>query len=119
MKLAGRKPGRTYVAGLIVVISFILRLALQGAMSCLLWFALHASVSRLKHPCHRFQGTVGDEQHFFVVCFAVQHVRDRCMHLFRPRTTPMVSVARFVTDCLDFLRVPIPHLISPRWLEQM
>jgi hypothetical protein len=26
----------------------------------------------------------------------------------------MVSLAQFVTDCLDFL-----HLISPRWLEQM
>ncbi len=71
-------------------------------------------VPRLPRVCPRCSlGEVGDEQHLVFTCPALEHIRSRYRHLFGPRTftmvqflwqEDMVSVARFVTDCFDFLR---------------
>jgi hypothetical protein len=58
-------------------------------------------------------GEVGDERHLLFICPALEHIRSRYRHLCGPQTftmvqflwqEDMVSVARFVTDCFDFLR---------------
>jgi exonuclease III len=71
-------------------------------------------VPRLQRVCPRCSiGEVGDERHLVFTCPALEHIRGRYRHLFGPRTftmvqflwqEDMVSVARFVTDCFDFLR---------------
>jgi len=60
-------------------------------------------------------GDIGDEHHLVFTCPALEHIRCRYRHLFGPHTSTMVqflwqddllAVARFVTDCLDFVRCP-------------
>ena len=70
-------------------------------------------VPRSQRICpHCCLGDVGDERHLTFVCPAVQHIRDKYCQLFGPGRTTMrafmwqddiLSVARFVVECLDVL----------------
>ncbi len=71
-------------------------------------------VPRLQRVCPQCSlGEVGHERPLVFTCAALEHIRSRYRHLFGPRTftmvqflwqEDMVSVARPVTDCFEFLR---------------
>jgi hypothetical protein len=86
-------------------------------------------VPRLKWVCPQCSlGEVGDERHLVFTCLALEHIRSRFRHLFGPRTFTMVKFYGKNTWFLSLgssrivsisCGVPILHLNSPMWLEQI
>jgi len=80
-------------------------------------------VPRSERLCpHCSLGDLGDERHLVFICPAVQHVRDKYAHLFTRRgltmrqflwQDDMISVVRFVAECLDILQSTVAASHQP------